>query len=91
MQTVDLVAFFKKLFNYYFWLCWVFVAAHRLSLVVASGGYSLAVLYRLLAVASLVAELGLLCHLSLALKATAPDLGRGIAPLDHASGWPHLN
>ena len=25
----------------YFWLCWVFVAAHRLSLVVASGGYSL--------------------------------------------------
>ena len=32
----------------------------RLSLVVASGGYSLAVLYRLLlAVASFVAELGL--------------------------------
>ena len=30
-------------FNYliiYFWLCWVFVAAHRLSLVEASGGYS---------------------------------------------------
>ena len=24
----------------YFWLCWVFVAAHRLSLVVVSGGYS---------------------------------------------------
>ena len=24
----------------YFWLCWVFIAAHRLSLVVASGGYS---------------------------------------------------
>ena len=24
----------------YFWLCWVFVAARRLSLVVASGGYS---------------------------------------------------
>ena len=24
----------------YFWLCWVFVAAHGLSLVVASGGYS---------------------------------------------------
>ena len=23
-----------------FWLCWVFVAAHRLSLVAASGGYS---------------------------------------------------
>ena len=25
----------------YFWLSWVFVAVHRLSLVVASGGYSL--------------------------------------------------
>ena len=24
----------------FFWLCWVFVAAHRLSLVAASGGYS---------------------------------------------------
>ena len=24
----------------YFWLCWVFVAAHGLSLVVVSGGYS---------------------------------------------------
>ena len=24
----------------YFWLHWVFVAAHRLSLVAASGGYS---------------------------------------------------
>ena len=25
----------------YFWLCWVFIAARGLSLVVASGGYSL--------------------------------------------------
>ena len=25
----------------YFWLCWVLVAAHRLSLIVASGGSSL--------------------------------------------------
>ena len=25
----------------YFWLCWVFVAAHGLSLVAASRGYSL--------------------------------------------------
>ena len=25
---------------FYFWLCWVFVAVHRLSLVAASGGYS---------------------------------------------------
>ena len=27
-------------FIYLFWLCWVFVAARGLSLVVASGGYS---------------------------------------------------
>ena len=31
---------FIYLFIYYFWLRWVFVAAHGLSLVVASGGYS---------------------------------------------------
>ena len=34
--------FFKNLFYLfiYFWLCWVFVAARGLSLVVVSGGYS---------------------------------------------------
>ena len=35
--------FFSFLYIYlfiYFWLCWVFVAVHRLSLVAASGGYS---------------------------------------------------
>ena len=32
---------FKIYLFIYFWLCWVFVAAHRLSQVVASGGYSL--------------------------------------------------
>ena len=34
--------FFLNLFYLfiYFWLCWVFVAVHGLSLVVASGGYS---------------------------------------------------
>ena len=34
--------FFKNKFIYfsYCWLCWVFAAAHRLSLVAASGGYS---------------------------------------------------
>ena len=26
---------------FFFWLCWVFIAAHGLSLVAASGGYSL--------------------------------------------------
>ena len=44
----------------FFWLCWVFVAARRLSLVAAAGGYSLVVGHGLLiAVASLVAEHGL--------------------------------
>ena len=28
---------FKKKFIYFYWLCWVFVAAHRLSLVAARG------------------------------------------------------
>ena len=55
----DLVGYpfyFLKLFIY-FWLFWVFVAAHRLSLVVMSRGYSLLGLLKLLvAVASLVAE-----------------------------------
>ena len=38
----------------YFWLCWVFVAAHRLSLDAASRSYSPVAAYRLLiAVASL--------------------------------------
>ena len=45
---------------FYFWLRWVFVAARRLSLVAASGGYSsLAVHGLLIVVASLVAEHGL--------------------------------
>ena len=35
----DSFFFFINLF-FYFWLCWVFVAAHGLSLVAASGGYS---------------------------------------------------
>jgi len=33
--------FFKFLFIIYFWPFWVFLAAHRLSLVAASRGYSL--------------------------------------------------
>ena len=44
----------------YLWLRWVFVPSHGLSLVVASRGYSLVAVCRLLiAVASLVAEHGL--------------------------------
>ena len=38
--SLSLVFFFKYLFIY-FWLCWVFVAASRLSLVVVSAGYSI--------------------------------------------------
>ena len=46
-------AFFFK----FSWLCWVFTAAHRFSLVSVSEGYSLVAVCRLLiAVASLVAE-----------------------------------
>ena len=41
----------------YFWLCWIFIVAHGLSLVVMSGGCSLVALHGLLiVVASLVAE-----------------------------------
>ena len=37
----NIFLFFINLFYFiYFWLHWVFVAAHGLSLVVASGGYS---------------------------------------------------
>ena len=44
----------------YFWLHWIFIASHRLPLVVASVGYSLvAVLRFLIAVASLAADFGL--------------------------------
>ena len=45
---------------FYFWLHWVFIAAHRLSLVVISRGCSLVALcVPLIAVASIVAEHGL--------------------------------
>ena len=32
---------FIYFYLFYFWLCWVFINAHGLSLVAASGGYSL--------------------------------------------------
>ena len=45
------------LFYTYFWLHWVFIAVHRLSLVTAREGYSLVAVCRLLiVVASFVAE-----------------------------------
>ena len=55
--------FFSQIFIYlfiYLWLCWIFVAVRRLSLVAVSGGYSfIAVRGLLIAVASLVVEHGL--------------------------------
>ena len=52
--------FFFFLINLFiYWLCWVFVAARRLSLFPSSGGYSVAVRGLLVAVASVVAERGL--------------------------------
>ena len=57
---VYILPFLKKINLFtYFWLHRVFVAARGLSLVVASGGYSVAVHGLLIAVASLVAEHGL--------------------------------
>ena len=54
---ITLLAFKMYLFIY-FWLCWVFVATHGLSLVVSKWGYSLvAVCGLLIEVASLIAEL----------------------------------
>ena len=55
LQGVEKEILFIYLFVY-FWLRWVFVAVHRLSLVVASRGYSVALHGLLIAVASLVAE-----------------------------------
>ena len=37
---ITIVFFFLINLFIYFWLCWVFLAAHGLSLVAASGGYS---------------------------------------------------
>ena len=51
--------FIFKILFIYLWLHWVFVAAHRLSLVAVSRGCSVAVYRLLIAVASLLAEHGL--------------------------------
>ena len=49
----------KIYFFIYLWLCWVFLTAWGLSLVSASGGYSLIAVHGLLiAMVSLVAVLG---------------------------------
>ena len=41
---------------YVFWLCWIFVAVHRLSLVSATTGYSLIAVHRLLIVLASLTE-----------------------------------
>ena len=38
---ISLLNFFKKDLFIYFWLFWVFVVVHGLSLVAVNGGYSL--------------------------------------------------
>ena len=43
----------------YLWLCWVFIAVHRLSLTVARGGYSLVAARRLLITVASLVEQGL--------------------------------
>ena len=54
-----LTLYFKKKVYIYLWLCWVFIALHRLSLVAESRACSLlAVRGPLIVVASLVAEHG---------------------------------
>ena len=64
-HSLRTTVYFFRFFKIYFiclCLCWVFIAALRLSLVVASRGYSLvAVLGLLIAAVSLVAEHGLSC------------------------------
>ena len=53
------LSFFVCVYNY-FWLCWVFVAACGLFLVVVSRDFSLVAVHRLLlAVASLIVEIRL--------------------------------
>ena len=82
--------FLEKSFFLSFWLCWVFIAAHKRSLVVASGGCSPVELCGLLAAAaSAVAEQGLrapglqwLRHLGSAVvvRGLSCPVARGIFP-----------
>ena len=50
------ICWLLKRINSYFWLCWVFIAAHRLSLVAASRGYSADTVHGLLIVMASLAE-----------------------------------
>ena len=54
------VFFLELILGFFFWQGWIFIAVHGLSLVVASGSYSLVLVHELLIVAaSLVAKHGL--------------------------------
>ena len=89
-QILCFLPLFFKFFFPSFWLCWVFIAAHWRSLVVASGGCSPVELCGLLAaVASAVAEQGLrapglqwLRHLGSAVvvRGLSCPVARGIFP-----------
>ena len=59
-QLLVLSLFFKTVI--YFWLSWVFVAALGLSLAVAGGSYSLAVVCGLLITVAFLVENGLWAH-----------------------------
>ena len=54
------------IFIYYFWLCWVFIAAHKLSLIVASG--------LLTEVASLIAAYRLNCAKACGILVPGPGI-----------------
>ena len=56
LLSPSVIVFIIYLFIYYLWLRWVFLEAYRLSLVVASMGYSLVVVFQIIMLASLAAK-----------------------------------
>ena len=58
-MAILLYILFISSFFFFGWLHWVFIAARGLSLVAASGGYTVVVRRLLIVVASLVVEHGL--------------------------------
>ena len=87
----DWITLFKKIIIYiYFWLHWVFIAMHRLSLVMAREGYSLVSVCRyLIAMTSLVAEHRLqgVWFLGVAAWRSCP-MTSGIFPDQGSNLWP---
>ena len=80
------ILFFKIM---YFWLCWVFTASLRLSLVVErNGGYSLVVVRGLLiALASLVSQHGLSLCMDFSSCGSWAELIHGIWNLPFIGRW----